>query len=103
MLSKNYFFHYRAGTSPVSICFRIDDIHGIVVWDAAFCSSKDFFSKSFGRKVAESRLDKSIGKSTYNYFSYPAATNIRDIRWKIVELLKHHPNCPESFRASSAV
>jgi len=97
MLSKTYFFHYREGSSPVSIAFKIDQIHGIVVWDAAFCSSKDLFSKKFGRSVSSNRLEKNIERSTYNYFSYSNATNIREIRWNIVELLTYHPNCPESF------
>jgi hypothetical protein len=97
MLSKSYFFHYRAGSSPATIVFRVDQVHGIVVWDASFCSDKDQFSKNRGRDIAESRLVKNIGKSTYNYFSYDKQINIRDIRWKIVEILQNHPNCPESF------
>lgn len=98
MLSKAYYFHYRSGSSPVSIAFKIDYVTGIVLWDAAFCSNKDFFSKSFGRMISEKRLDKSIQKSTYNYFSLNQKINIREIRWKIVECLQYHPNCPESFR-----
>lgn len=97
MLSRTYFFHYREGSSPVSIAFKVDDVHGIVVWDAAFCSDKDSFSKSFGRAVSSNRLEKNLQRSTYNYFSYSNTTNIREIRWNIVDLLPHHPNCPESF------
>jgi len=98
VLSKTYYFHYRAGSSPVSIAFKMDHVAGAVLWDAAFCSDKDFFSKSFGRMISEKRLEKSIQKSTYNYFSLNEKVNIREIRWKIVELLSHHPNCPESFK-----
>ncbi len=98
MLNKVYYFHYRAGTSPVSIAFGIDEATGIVLWDAAFCSDKDPFSKSFGRWVAQQRLEKGLDKSNYKYFSTAKPISIREIRWKIVELLHSHPNCPQSFR-----
>ena len=97
MLSKTYFFHYRGGSSPASIVFQVDEQKKIVVWDAAFCSSKDLFSKKIGRHISWSRLEKNLNRSTYNYFSYSNSTNIREIRWNIVELLPHHPDCPESF------
>lgn len=100
MLSKTYFFHYRAGSSPATIAFKIDQVNGIILWDATFCSDKDFFSKQRGRAISESRLDKNIVRSTYNYFSYDKSINIRDIRWKIVEILGNHPNSPDSFATS---
>ena len=97
MISKTYFFHYRAGSSPATIAFKIDEVHGIVVWDATFCSNKDSFAKHIGRDISEKRLEKNLMRSTYNYFSYDKQINIRDIRWKIVEILRDHPDCPESF------
>ncbi len=97
MLSKSYFFHYRAGSSPATIAFRIDHIHGLVVWDATFCSDKDRFSKKIGREIADARLNKNIIRSTYNYFSYDKQINVRDIRWKIVDMLGNHPDSPDSF------
>jgi hypothetical protein len=98
VLNKVYYFHYRTGSSPVSIAFGVDEATGIVLWDAAFCSNKDLFSKSFGRWVAQQRLEKGLNKSNYKYFSTTRPINIREIRWKIVELLPHHPNCPQSFK-----
>lgn len=100
MLSKTYFFHYRAGSSPATIAFEVDQIHGVVIWDATFCSSKDQFSKEMGRSIALKRLHKNLIRSTYNYFSYDKAINIRDIRWKIVDMLSNHPDCPDSFRTT---
>lgn len=99
MLSRLYYFHYRTGSSPVSIAFRVDELTGMVLWDAAFCSDKDLFAKSFGRWVAQRRLEKGISKSTYNHFLASKPISIREIRWKIVELLPHHPNCPQSFKS----
>jgi hypothetical protein len=97
MLSKTYFYHYRAGSSPATIAFKIDQVNGIIFWDAAFCSDKDFFSKHRGREISERRLEKNMIKLTYNYFGYNKSINIRDLRWKIVEILNNHPNCPDSF------
>jgi hypothetical protein len=98
VLSRTYYFHYRTGSSPVSIAFSVDEATGMVLWDAAFCSDKDLFTKSFGRWVAQQRLEKAISKSIYNYFMANNPINIREIRWKIVELLPNHPNCPQSFK-----
>ena len=62
MLSKTYFFHYRAGSSPATIAFEVDQIHGVVVWDATFCSSKDQFSKEMFKITG---LGLSVDQSIY--------------------------------------
>ena len=94
---RTYFFHFRAGTSPVTIAFRIDESSGLITWDSAFCSSKDSFCKLTGRKISEARLNKKIGKSSSLQIPIHGTPNVRDIRLEIVELLKNHPDCPESF------
>jgi len=94
---RTYFFHFRAGTSPVTIAFRIDESSGLITWDSAFCSGKDYFSKLTGRKISEERLDKKISKGSSLQIPIRGTPNVRDIRLEIVELLKNHPDCPESF------
>lgn len=97
MNTKIYFFHFRAGTSPVTVAFRIDETSGIITWDSAFCSSKDSFTKSIGRRLSEARLNKRSVKGSSFQIPINGPINVRTIRREIVAQLKSHPDCPESF------
>lgn len=97
MNTKTYFFHFRAGTSPVTVAFRIDENSGVITWDSAFCSGKDSFTKSKGRMISEARLDKRYNKGSSFQIPISGTINVRMIRHEIVSQLKNHPDCPESF------
>ena len=95
--NKTYFFHFRAGTSPVTIAFRIEETSGLIVWDSAFCSNKDSFTKSVGRKLSEARLNKRYNKGSSFQIPITGTVNVRLVRHEIVAQLKNHPDCPQSF------
>jgi len=97
-LNKNYIFHYRAGSSPVTIAFTLSNNSDQVYWDAAFCSDVDQFSKKIGRDIALARLKKrmTLGKQLILCFESPI--NIRKLRYEIVDVLSNHPDCPKSFK-----
>lgn len=97
MNTKTYFFHFRAGTSPVTIAFRIDETSGLIVWDSAFCSNKDSFTKCIGRRLSEARLDKRFSKGSSFQIPITVPVNVRLVRHEIVAQLKNHPDCPQSF------
>jgi hypothetical protein len=96
--NKTYFFHFRAGSSPATIAFKVNEEAGLVLWDAAFCSSKDFFRKDFGRKVSEERLLKRIKNLSYLHLPITGPVNIRLIRREVMSQITSHPDCPQSFK-----
>lgn len=99
MNNQIYFFHYRSGSSPVTIAFSVIEKEGIVAWEASFCSSKDFFSKNRGRDLSQKRLSSRFANNALLSMPAPEAVNIREIRYMLVDHLESHPYCPRSFKA----
>lgn len=97
-MSKNYIFHYRSGTSPVTIVYTICKDQNKIFWDATFCSSVDQFSKKRGREIAIGRLKKRILIEKALSLDLEAVINIRKIKYDIVDVLALHPDCPKSFK-----
>jgi len=97
-LNKNYIFHYRSGSSPVTIAFTLSEGVDQVYWDAAFCSDVDQFSKKTGRDIAVARLKKRIAFNRQFTLRLEVPINIRKLRYEIVDILKNHPDCPKSFK-----
>ncbi len=98
MLSKNYIFHYRSGTSPVTIVYTISKDQNKIFWDAAFCSGVDEFSKKRGREIAIGRLKKRILLDKVLFLDLNTDINVRKIKYDIVDVLMTHPDCPKSFK-----